>query len=77
MTAFFKTALLLKPRAELSIWHFLARSFVYAAGMFILHRIFMSRLLRSNILFALGFGILTVGLEGFIFMATGGRRSHP
>jgi hypothetical protein len=73
VSGFFKTALLLKPRAELRVSHFIARAPAYAVAMFVLHRAFISHLLLANLAVAVVFGILMVSVEYFFFMATGGR----
>jgi len=75
MSRFLKTALLLKPRTELSVAHFAVMVPVYALPMFILDNVFFTRPLQWHVLFALIYGIGVVFVVGFFFVATGGRNA--
>jgi len=65
--------MLIKPREQLSVRHFLLRVPIYAAVFFAGHRIFVSQVLLSNVLVSLIVGLGMVGVEYFFFAVTGGR----
>jgi len=57
--------LLLKPRGELRLRHFLARAALYAIPLFVGQRLFMSQNLMANFLAAAFIGAGSAGVEYF------------
>jgi hypothetical protein len=66
---------MLKPRSEVSVIHFAVKMAIYTWLMFVVGTVLLRNTLWRNLVFALGFGLLTVIIEGFLFMATGGRQT--